>query len=231
MLLTPRSARSNSRSSKSKSACAEIHSRRSASQPAQGSCRIPPSPAGPPKHPGPAIRSSPLPPPKTSASTGRRPSSRWGTASSLPPMPASTACRPGRTQRPASPPRCSWERGCGTAGRSTSTPKSPAERGSAASPASPASPTAKSPASARPSPSPTSPVSTIRQEFGLGGEKEQVKSDQNQLAGFRDISRFTVAGGKFGAADFFDGNGYSHDPRIAVHELVADGHRVVGLPR
>jgi high affinity Mn2+ porin len=52
-----------------------------------------------------------------------------------------------------------------------------------------------------------------QQTIGFGGDTEHVDSDQNQLAGDRDISRLTVSLGKFAASDFFDNNTYSHDPR------------------
>ena len=64
-----------------------------------------------------------------------------------------------------------------------------------------------------PEPQPYVARAFFRQTFGLGGEKEHVDSDQNQLAGFRDISRLTVTFGKVAATDFFDNNAYSHDPR------------------
>jgi len=53
----------------------------------------------------------------------------------------------------------------------------------------------------------------IRQTFGLGGETENIESDQNQLAGAKDISRITFTLGKLAANDIFDNNSYSHDPR------------------
>jgi high affinity Mn2+ porin len=53
----------------------------------------------------------------------------------------------------------------------------------------------------------------FQQVFGLGGDKEKVESDQNQLAGYQDARRITLWLGKFSATDMFDGNGYSHDPR------------------
>ena len=53
----------------------------------------------------------------------------------------------------------------------------------------------------------------IRQTFGLGGQREQTASDQQQLAESRDVSRVTVTLGKFAAPDVFDNNSYSHDPR------------------
>ncbi|SDS53733.1 high affinity Mn2+ porin [Opitutus sp. GAS368] len=53
----------------------------------------------------------------------------------------------------------------------------------------------------------------LRQVFGLGGEKEAVEDDLNQIAGKIDVNRITVSVGKFSANDFFDDNRYSHDPR------------------
>jgi high affinity Mn2+ porin len=52
-----------------------------------------------------------------------------------------------------------------------------------------------------------------QQDFGFGGEKQWVESQQHQLAGYRSESRLTVALGKLAATDFFDNNSYSHDPR------------------
>jgi high affinity Mn2+ porin len=53
----------------------------------------------------------------------------------------------------------------------------------------------------------------LRQTFGFGGGSEAIEDDQNQLAGKQDVDRLTVTLGKFAAADIFDGNAYSHDPR------------------
>jgi high affinity Mn2+ porin len=53
----------------------------------------------------------------------------------------------------------------------------------------------------------------IQQVLGLGGDREHIDSDVNQIAGYRDIDRLTLTVGKFGAVDFFDGNTYCHDPR------------------
>ena len=47
----------------------------------------------------------------------------------------------------------------------------------------------------------------------LSGEKEQVDSGPNQLAGQRAVSRLSIVAGKFAISDFFDNNSYSHDPR------------------
>jgi high affinity Mn2+ porin len=54
----------------------------------------------------------------------------------------------------------------------------------------------------------------VRQTFGLGGEQETVEDGPNQLAGKQDISRVTVTAGRFAVIDVFDGNLYSHDPRV-----------------
>jgi high affinity Mn2+ porin len=54
----------------------------------------------------------------------------------------------------------------------------------------------------------------VRQTFGLGGEQETVEDGPNQLAGKQDISRITVTAGRFAVIDIFDGNLYSHDPRV-----------------
>jgi high affinity Mn2+ porin len=53
----------------------------------------------------------------------------------------------------------------------------------------------------------------LRQTFALGTETERVEEDQNQLAGEQPVHRLTLTMGKFGVADFFDTNTYSHDPR------------------
>jgi high affinity Mn2+ porin len=53
----------------------------------------------------------------------------------------------------------------------------------------------------------------LRQTFSCGGEQEEVKDEANQIAGKRDIDRFTVSVGKFTVTDFADDNRYSHDPK------------------
>ena len=53
----------------------------------------------------------------------------------------------------------------------------------------------------------------ISHAFGFGDEKEPVESDENQLAGARPSTRYTVAVGRFTLTDFFDNNRYTHDPR------------------
>lgn len=54
----------------------------------------------------------------------------------------------------------------------------------------------------------------LRQEIGLGGEREKVESDYGQLSGERDVSRVTLQIGKFSVKDVFDGNTYAEDPRM-----------------
>ena len=54
----------------------------------------------------------------------------------------------------------------------------------------------------------------LRQEIGLGGEREKVESDYGQLAGDKDISRLTFQAGRFSVHDVFDTNDYAQDPRV-----------------
>jgi len=53
----------------------------------------------------------------------------------------------------------------------------------------------------------------ITQDFALGDEREDVSSDENQLAGSRPVKRYSVTIGRFTVTDFFDNNKYTHDPR------------------
>ena len=53
----------------------------------------------------------------------------------------------------------------------------------------------------------------ITQDFGFGGETESFDSDENQLAGTRPMTRYSITIGRFTLTDFFDNNRYSHDPR------------------
>ncbi len=50
-------------------------------------------------------------------------------------------------------------------------------------------------------------------DFAFGPRREAVESDDNQLAGDRPATRYTVIAGRFTVTDFFDQNRYSHDPR------------------
>jgi high affinity Mn2+ porin len=53
----------------------------------------------------------------------------------------------------------------------------------------------------------------ITQDFGFGPEKEKLESDENQPAGERPMTRYSITVGRFTLTDFFDNNRYSHDPR------------------
>jgi high affinity Mn2+ porin len=53
----------------------------------------------------------------------------------------------------------------------------------------------------------------VRQTWGLGGERETVESDANQLAGNVERRRLVLTVGKLSVQDLFDDNAYSHDPR------------------
>jgi len=51
------------------------------------------------------------------------------------------------------------------------------------------------------------------QNFEWGKEKDTLTDDNNQLAGLKSKRYFSFTVGKFGMADFYDGNEFSHDPR------------------
>ncbi len=53
----------------------------------------------------------------------------------------------------------------------------------------------------------------ISHDFGFGDEVEHFVSDENQLAGDRPMTRYTIVFGRFTVTDFFDNNRYTHDPR------------------
>lgn len=53
----------------------------------------------------------------------------------------------------------------------------------------------------------------LRQTWGLGGEKEKVESDLNQMAGTIDHNRVVLTIGNFSTLDVFDDNAYAKDPR------------------
>src|ERR1700722_19036706 len=53
----------------------------------------------------------------------------------------------------------------------------------------------------------------IQHDFGFGSEKERQESDENQLAGERPMTRYSIYAGRFTLTDFFDDNSYTHDPR------------------
>jgi high affinity Mn2+ porin len=53
----------------------------------------------------------------------------------------------------------------------------------------------------------------FKQNFEWGTEKDTLENDANVLGGVKSKRYFSIAAGKFGMADFFDGNNFSHDPR------------------
>ncbi|MFX7957262.1 carbohydrate porin, partial [Acinetobacter baumannii] len=52
----------------------------------------------------------------------------------------------------------------------------------------------------------------FRQTIGLGGGREAVEADLNQLRGTVDHDRLVVTIGKFSVGDVFDTNQFAHDP-------------------
>jgi high affinity Mn2+ porin len=53
----------------------------------------------------------------------------------------------------------------------------------------------------------------FRQTIGLGGGREAVGADLNQLRGTRAVNRLVITIGTCGVGDIFDTNAYAHDPR------------------
>lgn len=53
----------------------------------------------------------------------------------------------------------------------------------------------------------------VRQTWNMGGEREAVASDANQLAGSRDKDRMVLSAGNLAVTDIFDANAYANDPR------------------
>ena len=53
----------------------------------------------------------------------------------------------------------------------------------------------------------------LRHTWGLGGDREDLESEANQLAGTVERRRLVLTAGKLSATDLFDDNAYSHDPR------------------
>ncbi|HEV2200014.1 MAG TPA: carbohydrate porin [Bryobacteraceae bacterium] len=75
------------------------------------------------------------------------------------------------------------------------------------------SPNGELPRVASATPKPYIARAYVMQDFGFGDERESFTSDENQLAGSRPTTRYTVIAGRFTVTDFFDNNAYSHDPR------------------
>jgi len=53
----------------------------------------------------------------------------------------------------------------------------------------------------------------VTHDFGFGSDTETITGEENQLAGERPATRYTVIAGRFTVTDFFDNNRYTHDPR------------------
>lgn len=53
----------------------------------------------------------------------------------------------------------------------------------------------------------------VRHTWGLGGEREKVEAEPNQLAGLRDKHRLVLTAGNLSVTDIFDDNAYAHDAR------------------
>jgi high affinity Mn2+ porin len=53
----------------------------------------------------------------------------------------------------------------------------------------------------------------LKQTFEWGTDRDTIDADANVLGGTRSKRYFSIAAGKYGMADFFDGNNFSHDPR------------------
>ena len=56
----------------------------------------------------------------------------------------------------------------------------------------------------------------VRQTWGLGGEREAVESEANQLGGSRDKNRVVLSAGNLAVSDLFDTNAYAHDGRTQL---------------
>ena len=57
------------------------------------------------------------------------------------------------------------------------------------------------------------PRAFFRQVIGLGGERQNMESGANQLAGSQPVDNVTLTLGKLSPVDIFDTNAYAHDPR------------------
>jgi len=53
----------------------------------------------------------------------------------------------------------------------------------------------------------------VRQTIDLGGDRETVDPDLNQLGGTQSANRMVITAGKLSVPDIFDNNAYAHDPR------------------
>ena len=53
----------------------------------------------------------------------------------------------------------------------------------------------------------------LRQTLDLGGQRQTLEQDQNQLAGGQAANRLVLTVGKISVVDIFDTNSFAHDPR------------------
>ena len=74
-------------------------------------------------------------------------------------------------------------------------PRWRAGAGSAASTASPTLPNGELPRVASATPQPYLARAYITHDFGFGSEREEVSSDENQLAGSRPMTRYSITAG------------------------------------
>lgn len=65
----------------------------------------------------------------------------------------------------------------------------------------------------------------LRQTIGLGGGRETVEEDDNQIATTRDVRRLVITAGNFSVLDVFDDAAYAKDPRTQFlnWSLIAPG--------
>jgi high affinity Mn2+ porin len=75
------------------------------------------------------------------------------------------------------------------------------------------SPNGELPRVASATPKPYIARAYVTYDFGFGDEREQFESEENQLAGSRPMTRYSITVGRFTVTDFFDNNRYTHDPR------------------
>ena len=64
----------------------------------------------------------------------------------------------------------------------------------------------------------------LRQTWNLGGERQAVESDMNQLAGAVSSRRLVLTAGNLAASDIFDDNAYAHDARSQFLNLAFTTH-------
>jgi high affinity Mn2+ porin len=70
----------------------------------------------------------------------------------------------------------------------------------------------------------------LRQAWNLGGEKETVESDMNQLAGTVDKRRIVLTAGNSSVMDVFDNSAYAHDTRTQFMNAALTTHGAWDFP-